>query len=136
MYKHMSFNYMVSNTGICLHSMIQTQLRVRMYGKWTLGTQVAKQFGVDGVLTWFEGTYRKYHNDGDQDYYCIVYSDGDSEDLTAFEMQAAVECFKSRRHQQAIEKIQTPLKRWVIRRMAAYYAPGGALAPTDFSQTF
>jgi hypothetical protein len=111
-------------------------MHANMNGKWTLGTQVAKQFDVDGVLTWFEGEYCKYYNDWDEDLYWIVYSDGDCEDLTAVEMQQTVECFRSRRLQQAIEKIQKPLKRWVISRMEVYYTPSGALAPTAFSQTF
>jgi hypothetical protein len=78
-----------------------------MYGKWPLGTQVAKQFGEE----WLEGTYRKYHNDEGKDLYWIRYSNGDTKDLTAVEIQAAIEGFKSRRHQQAVECLLQKIKK-------------------------
>jgi hypothetical protein len=59
--------------------------------KWAIGTRVAKQFDDgDGNLKWFEGTLLEYH----EDYHWIVYSDGDSEDLDANEMQQAVENYR------------------------------------------
>jgi hypothetical protein len=60
-------------------------------GKWPLGTKVAKQFGEER----FEGTYRKYHNDEDEDLYWIVYSDGDHEDFNAVEMQQGVKDYRT-----------------------------------------
>ena len=45
-----------------------------------IGTKAAKQFdGVDGELVWFEGEVQRY--DKQDDFYWMLYGDGDSEDM-------------------------------------------------------
>jgi hypothetical protein len=41
-----------------------------MIDNWHEDAQVAKQFDVDGVLTWFEGELDDY--DHKMDLYCII----------------------------------------------------------------
>jgi hypothetical protein len=60
--------------------MLQGELNSReMIGNWHEGTQIAKQFDVDGVLRWFDGELYDYGSV--VDLYCIIYKDGDSEEL-------------------------------------------------------
>ena len=66
---------------------------------YAIGTKVAKQFdGAAGELVWFEGVVQRY--DDDDNLYWVLYSDGDSEDMTQCEVRDAVHDYKVHMQQQ------------------------------------